>query len=270
MYTKNSFDNLPIKSSNEIFNESYDENKIDDILEKITLIRPKMAFSHYCSSEYERLKKEDVNIKFKNIMKDLGVSWAKLNENQKKQYYDLYEKEKKEYLKSIEIIRHFLFKDYNGIIRRPATPYQIFLNQKLIEGLDKNLEPKTIKKEASKEWKTMNKEQKKPYFDRKNENDNWFEKAKNIHKVTPISIFIQKQISLSKDKKQELPKVAQLSTKWKALELTEKNKYIKYAETINEEREKLQDIYELINGVKPKKPAGAFRIFLQEMAKKIF
>ena len=48
---------------------------------------------------------------------------------------------------------------------------------------------------------------------------------------------------------------------------SEKEKYKKYAEEINEERERLYDIYELVNGIKPKKPAGAFRVFLQEKAK---
>lgn len=248
-----------------------DENKIDDLLENIKFTRPRNAFSHYCSCEFDRLKKEGSNIPFKNLMNDLGNSWKKLKLEEKKKYYDLYEKEKKEYIKSIEIIRHYLFKDYNGIIRKPATAYQIFLNEKLIDGLNKNLDPKKIKKDASNQWNSMNKEEKKPYFDRKKSNDNWFEKAKNIKKVTPISIYIQKQISLAKEKKQELPKIKEISDKWKSLKNSEKYIYRKYADEINKEREKLQDIYELINGIKPKRPAGAFRIFLQEKAKdKIF
>ena len=48
---------------------------------------------------------------------------------------------------------------------------------------------------------------------------------------------------------------------------SEKEKYQKYADDINEERERLQDIYELVKGIKPKRPAGAFRVFLQEKAK---
>ena len=259
--------NSSINISSGSFEDSYNENNIDDILENITLIKPKKPFTQFCCSEYARLQKEGTKIKIKNIMKDLGERWSKLKEDEKRKYNEMYEKEKKEYIKSIEIVRHFIFKDYNGIIRRPATPYQIFLNQKLIEGLDKNLEPKNIKKAASNEWKEMKKEDKKPYYDKKKENDNWFQKAKNIKKVCPVSIFIQKQFSLAKEKKEQLPNIGELSNKWKSLKASEKNKYVNYAKLINEEREKLQDIYELINGVKPKRPAGAFRIFIQEKAK---
>ena len=41
----------------------------------------------------------------------------------------------------------------------------------------------------------------------------------------------------------------------------------KYAQELNEEKEHLQDLYEITHGVKPKRPNGAFRIFLQEKAK---
>jgi hypothetical protein len=52
------------------------------------------------------------------------------------------------------------------------------------------------------------------------------------------------------------------------LSKNEKKSYEKYAQELNEEKEKLQDIYEIVHGVKPRRPAGAFRIFLQEKAKK--
>ena len=55
---------------------------------------------------------------------------------------------------------------------------------------------------------------------------------------------------------------------WKKLDISEKIKYKEYTKLINEEREKLRDIYELINGIRPKKSAGAFRIFAQEQTKK--
>jgi hypothetical protein len=51
------------------------------------------------------------------------------------------------------------------------------------------------------------------------------------------------------------------------LSKAEKKSYEKYAQEINEEKEKLKDIYDIVHGIKPKKPTGAFRIFLQEKAK---
>ena len=48
---------------------------------------------------------------------------------------------------------------------------------------------------------------------------------------------------------------------------SEKKKYEDYAKALNEERERVQNVYELVHGIKPKRPAGAFRVFLQEKAK---
>ena len=239
MEIKDGDENIKKNNSNVECLNLYDENKIDDILENITLIRPKQPFSQYCSIEYEKLKKIGLKIDIKCVMKDLAKSWAKLNETEKSKYNKLYEDEKKEYIKSIKIVGHFLFKDYNGLIRRPATPYQIFLNKRFIEGIDKNIDPKKIKKDASNEWNLMSKEQKQEYINKKKENDNWFAKAKNMQKVTPISIYIQKEISLAKENNKELPNVLELSHNWKTMKYSEKNKYIKLAEEINEEKKKI-------------------------------
>ena len=59
----------------------------------------------------------------------------------------------------------------------------------------------------------------------------------------------------------------EISPAWKKLSKNEKKSFEKYAQEINEEKEKLRDIYDIVHGIKPKKPAGAFRIFLQEKAK---
>jgi len=39
--------------------------------------------------------------------------------------------------------------------------------------------------------------------------------------------------------------------------------YEKYANVLNEEKDKIQDLYEIVYGIKPKRPKGAFRIFFQ-------
>ena len=59
----------------------------------------------------------------------------------------------------------------------------------------------------------------------------------------------------------------EIAPAWKKLPKNEKKSFEKYAQELNEEKEKLKDIYDIVHGVKPKKPAGAFRIFLQEKAK---
>ena len=43
--------------------------------------------------------------------------------------------------------------------------------------------------------------------------------------------------------------------------------YEAYAEEMNRERKTMREIYEIINGIQPNKPAGAFKIFLSEKIK---
>ena len=98
-------------------------------------------------------------------------------------------------------------------------------------------------------------------------NDDWFDKAKHTRKVTALSMFIQRTVEEAKNRRKEIPKLADIAPAWKKLPASEKQRYKDYADEINEERDQLNDIYELVNGIKPKRPAGAFRCFLQEKAK---
>ena len=185
----------------------------------------------------------------------------------KRKYSKIYEEEKVKYRSDIELVRHYLFKDFNDRVHRPPTAYRIFLNEKLREGFDKGSDPKEIKKEASSQWSKMSEEEKKFYYEKKKENDNWFLKADKIKKVSPISLFIQKKIQEAKEKFQEPPSLKEIAPAWKKLSKNEKKSYERYAQELNDEKTKLQDIYDIVHGVKPKKPAGAFRVFLQEKAK---
>ena len=247
----------------------YTEDEVDDLLENIELKRPRSSYTHFCIQEAEKYKKtsKDGKIDLKTFSGECANKWSKLSEKEKKVYKKKFEEDKAKYKKDLEVIRHVLFKDYNEVVKRPPTAYRIFLNEKLREGFEKNLDPKEVKKQASEDWRKMDQDERKVYIDRKKENDDWYEKAKNTRKVTALSIFVQNEIQTAKDKHKEIPKLADIAPSWKKLSKSEKEKYKKYADAINEERERLQDLYELVNGVKPKRPAGAFRVFLQEKAK---
>ena len=246
-----------------------DEEKIDQIMKDITLKRPRNPYTQFVLKESEQYKSQNKNSKIKiaDLSANCGEKWKKLSKEEKKKYIELYEEEKLKYKNDLELVRHYLFKDFQDTVRRAPTAYQIFLNEKMRLGFEQNLDPKDIKKSASAEWAEMSEEQKGVYKDKKKENDNWFEKAKSIRKITPIALFIQKQYDEAKEKKQEPPKLKDIAPSWKKLSKKEKETYEKYAQELNEEKEQLQDLYEITHGVKPKRPAGAFRIFLQEKAK---
>ena len=246
-----------------------EEEKINEIIKDITLKRPRNAYTQFVLRETEKIKSKDKDAKIdlQEFSASCAEKWKKLSKNDKKNYVKLYEEEKVKYKNDIELVRHFLFKDYNDTVRSSPTAYRIFLNEKLREGFDKGFDPKEVKKEASSEWAKMSKEQKQVYKDKEKQNKNWFQNAQKIKKITPIALFIQRTIEDAKENHQPTPQLKDIAPAWKKLSKSEKKNYEKYAQELNEEKEKLQDIYDIINGVKPKRPKGAFRIFLQEKAK---
>ena len=258
------------KRKNSTSTSFFDEDeKIDEIMKDITLTRPRNPYTQFVLSETENLKyqKKDAKIDLKEFSSIWAEKWKNLSNADKKKYIKLYEDEKLKYKADLEQVRHYLFKDINDSVRRAPTAYRIFLNEKLRDGFEKGLDPKEVKKEASSAWAKMSVEQKKIYDDKKKDNDNWFLKAQKIRKVTPISLFIQNEIEEAKKQKKELPQLKDIAPRWKQLPKNKKISYEKYAQELNDEKEQLQDIYEIIHGVKPKRPKGAFRIFLQEKAK---
>lgn len=258
------------KTKNSISTSYFDEDdKIDEIMKDITLTKPRNPYTQFVLSEAEnfKLQKKDLKINLTEFNSTCAEKWKTLSSADKKKYIKLYEDEKLKYKADLEQVRHYLFKDINDSVRRAPTAYRIFLNEKLREGFEKGQDPKDVKKEASTAWTKMSVEEKKIYDDKKKDNDNWFLKAQKIRKVNPISLFIQNEIEEAKKEHKELPQLKDIAPRWKQLPKSKKISYEKYAQALNEEKEQLQDIYEIINGVKPKRPKGAFRIFLQEKAK---
>ena len=245
------------------------DEQIDQIIKDITLKRPRNPFTQFVLAEVDsyKTKNKDAKIDLGEFNQSCADKWKKMKEGEKKKYSKLYEDEKVKYKSDLELVKHYLFRDFNDTVYRSPTAYRIFLNEKLREGFDQGLDPKDVRKEAGNTWARMTEEEKKVYVDKKKENDNWFLKAEKIRKISPIALFIQKKIQEAKEKHKEPPSLKEISPAWKKLSKNEKKSFEKYAQEINEEKEKLRDIYDIVHGIKPKKPAGAFRIFLQEKAK---
>ena len=249
--------------------ELISDEKIDQIMKDITLKKPRNPFTQFVLNEVEQIrsKNKGTKINIKELAPSCAEKWKKLKDAEKKKYVKLFEEEKAKYKSDIELVRHYLFKDFNDTIHQAPTAYRIFLNEKLREGFDQGSDPKEIKKEASTQWGKMSDEEKEVYYEKKKENDNWFFKAKKIKKITPIALFIQKRIEEAKKNYKEPPSLTEIAPAWKKLSKSEKKSFEKYAQELNDEKDKLQDLFEIVNGIKPKRPAGAFRIFLQEKAK---
>ena len=159
-------------------------------------------------------------------------------------------------------MKHYLF----SYIKEGATAYRVFLDKRLSEAFEKDEDPKDAKAKASKEWASMSNEEKQEWKALKKENDTWWEKAKHSKTINAYAVFVQKKAEEYKSKDQPFG-FKDCSKLWKKTSDKEKKKYAKYAEELNEERKKMREYFEISQGIKPKRPMGAFKIFLQQMAK---
>jgi len=64
--------------------------------------RPQTAFILFCNDERQRLTKEQPDLKFGDVGKQLGVLWRGINDKTKKKYHDKAEKEKKRYEEEVK------------------------------------------------------------------------------------------------------------------------------------------------------------------------
>ena len=187
-----------------------------------------------------------------------------MSKEEKEKYKNLANEEKKNYEKEIEIMRQY----YNiNLSKEKSTAYRIFLNSRLKEGFKNEQEPEDIKKIARKDWSEMSKEEKLKWQNEKDNIDNWWERAKNSKNISSYCIFIQKKIEDAKEKNEEMLNFDTCAKIWKKMSKNKKKIYEAYAEEMNRERKTMREIYEIINGIQPNKPAGAFKIFLSEKIK---
>ena len=267
-----SYLNLSIKSSSNLLpklnsiSQTYsDEYDIDYLITQLTLKKKRSAFNIYISDKYDEIKKNNPNFMSSQIFDILNKNWSeKLSKEEKEKYKILANEEKKIYEREKEIMRQYY---NNRSSKEKSTAYRKFLNSRLNEGIKNEEEPKNIKKKAIKDWSKMSKEEKLNWQNKIDNNENWWDRAKQSKNISSYCVFVQKKIEDAKEKNEEILNFDDCAKIWKKMSKNKKKIYEAYAEEINEERKNMREIYEIINGIQPKKPAGAYKIFLSEKIK---
>ena len=246
------------------------EEEIEEKIKNITLKHPRNPFTHFVISEIELYKSNNKETKINMLQfnKICSDKWKKMNASEKEKYKKLYNAEKEKYKSDIEYVRENLFngcKDPNDCLH---SGYHNFLYNELSKGFEKGLDPKDVRENVRNDWAKMALRKKKSYLNEKMKNNNWLIQAEKIHNLNSIKLFIKFLFKEAKKKQKKPPNLEDILPEWEKLSNKKKISFEKYADAINSEKEKVLNIYCITKGIKPKKPTGAFRIFLQEKAKK--
>ena len=245
-----------------IASQATSNEDINDIIADITLKRARNAFCIYICDMYNKDKGANDSLTLIDTVRKYSAKWSKVSQSDKEKYEKQSEAERTKFKKDINIVKNYLFKS----CREGATAYRLFLQEKLKLAFENDDDPKEAKAEAMKEWKEMSSEERRIWKNKKKENDDWWERAKHAHNINAYSIFVQKKISEYAAKNKTL-NFKDISEMWKQTSNKDKEKYAACVKEINEQRREARELYELYHGVKPKRPCGAFKIFLTEKAK---
>ena len=244
--------------------QTIDDSDIYRIIDDITLKHARSSYGIYVSENFQAEKKKDPSLKSYEIWRKLSQKWQNVPESKKKDYERKSEEEREKFKKDLETVRHYLFGDYK---KEGSTAYRLFLNSRLKEAFEKDEDPKEVKKIASEDWDKMSNEEKLQWKRKKEENDDWWEHAKKSRHINAYAVFVQKKIEEANEKGEETPNFKKCAKLWNQLNDKQKKKYEDAAEEMNEERKRMRELFEIANGIQPKKPAGAYKIFLSEKAK---
>ena len=244
--------------------QTIDDSDIYRIIDDITLKHARTSYGIFVSENFQAEKKKDPSLKSYEIWKKLSQKWQNVSENKKKEYEKKSEEEREKFKRDLETVRHYLFGDYK---KEGSTAYRLFLNSRLKEAFEKDEDPKDVKKKASEDWEKMSKEDKLEWKNEKKENDSWWEQAKKSRHINAYAVFVQKKIEEANENGEDTPNFKKCAKLWKQLNDKERKRYEDYADTMNEERKRMRELFEIANGIQPKKPAGAYKIFLSEKAK---
>lgn len=234
----------------------------EDVLMEISLKKPKRAYNYYIT---DMMEKEGISMMIEAV-KVYSKKWPKLSASEKKKYQDKEEEDKLRYEQHMELVkRHILDKP----AKENATSYRLYLNEAIRKAAEEGDDTKEAQKEAAAKWSEMSLEQRKEWNTKKKEHDAMMDKLKetaNMYTVSAYMVFCRDQMAAAREKGTTADLKA-CGEKWQKTKQSVRDQYSQFAEEENEERQKNRDLYEIAYGVKPKKPQGAYNLFLSEMAK---
>ena len=208
-------------------------------------------------------KKEPLFLEKYNTFVD---DYNNLSEDELIKYNLIYEEENFNYLRSIEILKKYIFKGVDGNIKIKATAFHLFLNDEIINGLENGSNVNSITNKAFKKWENLDPSLKQKYYLKKKYNDSFLDIVQNYNKINSFLVFVYHYLNKNQFNIKNFPTLNQLVELFKELPEKKQLIYEEYSNQFLFLKFKIRDIYDAIHGIITKTPSGALRIFLQEKA----
>ena len=257
-----------------IMSNLYDEEYVNKLLLNFNFVKPKTLFDIYIKERFkdnEDLYNRNIYIKKKEPLflekyNTFVDDYNNLSEDELIKYNLIYEEENFNYLRSIEILKKYIFKGVDGNIKIKATAFHLFLNDEIINGLENGSNVNSITNKAFKKWENLDPSLKQKYYLKKKYNDSFLDIVQNYNKINSFLVFVYHYLNKNQFNIKNFPTLKQLVELFKELPEKKQLIYEEYSNQFLFLKFKIRDIYDSIHGITTKTPSGALRIFLQEKA----
>lgn len=235
-----------------------EEDFFNNIMQ-INIDKPGSAYNYYIK---EQMTKNKIT-KVAEASKLFAPKWNNMNDKDKDKYEKIVEEEKIRYDENMKLVKKYLIDPDK--LKEQVSPYMAFKRAYVDNAINQqNREPSEAREEAKEEWEKLTKDERKEWEDTFDKNKDLLEELKKFKPglINAYSMFVRDKVANSK------MNFTEASEAWKKASSTQKEKYERYAADENKERKKKISLWEVMSGIKPKRPVGALTHFIKDLSKK--
>lgn len=240
--------------------EEINASNINDMITKLDLSKPKNAFVLFMNDLISKGFKYTVGV---GKSTEIAQKFRALPQAEQNKYKKLAEEEKERYREHFWLVKKYLIGAPHD---ESSSAYGIF-KQEHIDSNHNN--EKVAAKEARSLWDNMTKEQRAVYEQRRQENLNHIRqlvKTSNSN-VSGYQVFVSERAAQNAKSGTKV-KLSTYAEEWKKLKDSEKKKYNDQA--LQDTEARLQEVHrkEAFFHIKPRKPIGALKFFINDLKKR--
>lgn len=241
-------------SLNKIKNkEDFFENILD-----ININKPGSAYNFYIKDMMTKNK-----MKMIDASQEFGEKWKKLSEKEKEKYQEIVDAETKRYEEHMRLVKKYLL-DISQL-KEQVSPYMAYKQYYVYNAINKeDRDPAEARKSAKESWDDLSDSAREKWERAFDQNKELLEELRNFKpgKVNAYSMFVKDKVSMEN---MTFEKAGQA---WKKVSDKQREKYEKNAELENKEKRQKLMLWEIMNGIKPKRPTGALTYYLKDLSAK--
>ena len=228
-----------------------DEDFHHNILE-VNITKPKNPYNLYIA---EMNQKHHAGKSIVHTTKEFSAKYAKLSNKDVEKYQHMADEDKERYSYHLEAVKKHLC-DIDQL-KEQISPYMMFKKAFVHQEIGKDRDLKEAQNAAKDTWAEMSEHDKSRWNEEFQKNKDLLKDLKDLNPgtVNAYSMFIKDVVA------NDGLNFKSAAAEWKKSSEKTRMKYEKYAQKENAEKRKKTTLYEIVNGIKPKKPTGAFRYF---------